>query len=84
MLLKKDDVNDKKSNFARRGGDFRSASVLFVGNDLPPLNHVANHTYSSEQNSPLFLLFREREGTYFQCEEVMSHNNHLFACFPTR
>ncbi len=46
----------KKAILQGEGGDFRSASVLFGGDDLPPLNHAANHTYSSEQNSPLFLL----------------------------
>ena len=39
MLLKKDHVKGRKSNFARRGGDFRSASVLSRGLPLSRFTH---------------------------------------------
>ena len=40
MLLKKDDVNARKSNFASRGVDFRYTSVLSRGRPMSRFTHL--------------------------------------------
>ncbi|QSB08676.1 hypothetical protein JTI58_16825 [Lysinibacillus fusiformis] len=84
--MQKDDVNGRKSNFARRGVDFRSASVLSRGRPMSrfthcvrstPINHSAKWLYffhsSIAINRPLSI-FLEGINSYFQCGEVMRDN----------
>jgi len=53
MLLQKDDVNGRKSNFARRGVDFRSASVLSRGRPMSRFTHCVRSRVSSVTLNPL-------------------------------
>ena len=75
MLLKKDHVKGRKSNFARGGGDFRSASVLSRGRPMSRFTHLrALHGLICDAN-PLGVTLAPLQSTILQSVFTFFHSN---------